>query len=142
MKTFDENLNDQDFASPKYAYRILFVPKTVNRRGQADRVIEFIKSDSPLAEAVNKQYTVIKETEKPKFIAKQVIDIMRQEGYSKFNMHCHTLLWKQLDAKNPAKGFGVIVADKYWHWYEKWIDEVRKHCKAHQDQYCISITQG
>lgn len=142
MKTFDERLSDQDFASPKYAYRILFVPKTVNRKGQADRVIEFVKSDSPLAEAVNKQYTVIKEIEKPKYIAKQVVDIMRREGFSKFTMHCHTLLWKQLDAKNPVKGYGTMVADKYWHWYDKWVDEVRKHCIENQVQYNGATSQG
>ena len=64
IQEFDAGLTDEEFANPHYAYRILFVPKTANRKGQADRVIEFVKSDSPLAETVNKEYAVIKETEK------------------------------------------------------------------------------
>jgi hypothetical protein len=37
---FDANLSDEEFSNPHYAYRILFIPKTANRKGQADRVIE------------------------------------------------------------------------------------------------------
>lgn len=34
--------------------------KTANRKGQADKVIEFIKADSELAKDVNKHYAVVK----------------------------------------------------------------------------------
>lgn len=37
------------------------MPKTANRKGQADKVIEFIKADSDLAKDVNKHYAVVKE---------------------------------------------------------------------------------
>ena len=99
-----------------------------NRKGQADRVIEFVGSDSPLAVGINKEYAVIKETEKEKFLPKQVVELMKHEGFTKFNMHYHTQLWKEHDAKNPAKGFGALVADKQWHYYQSWVDLVRKHC--------------
>ena len=135
IQEFDAELSDEEFANPRYAYRILFVPKTANRRGQADRVIEFIKSDSPLAEAVNKEYTVIKETEKKKCLPKQVVDLMKAEGYSGFSIHYHTQLWKSLDAKNPANGYGTMVAGKVWHWYARWVDEVRKHCHDSGGEY-------
>jgi hypothetical protein len=79
---FDEELSDEEFSSPHYAYRILFVPKTANRKGQADRVIEFVKSDSPLAATVNKEYAVIKETEKKKYLPKQVGDLIAQSVFS------------------------------------------------------------
>src|SRR5690606_36380591 len=118
---FDLGLSDEEFSSPRYAYRILFVPKTANRKGQADRVIEFVKSDSPLAETINKEYAVIKETERMKYLPKQVVDLMKDQGYYKFSLHNHTELWKQLDAKNPAKGYGTLVAGKYCHWYERWV---------------------
>ncbi len=87
---FDESLSDSEFASPKYAYRILFVPKTANHKGQADQVIEFVKSDSPLADLVNKQYAVIKETERPKFYPSQVVAKAKAEGFAKFSMQKHT----------------------------------------------------
>ena len=135
ISDFDAGLSDEEFSSTHYAYRILFIPKTANRKGQADRVIEFVKSDSPLAETVNKEYAVIKETEKKKFLPKQVVDLIKVEGFPLFSMHHHTELWKSLDAKNVAKGYGVMVAGKVWHWYESWVDEVRKHCRANKAKY-------
>ena len=131
IQNFDEALTEDEFGNQKYAYRILFVPKTANHKGQADRVVEFVKSDSPLAQALNKEYAVIKETEKKKYLPKQVIDLMIEEGFPNFNMHSHTQLWKHLDARNPDKSYGVLVAGKHWHWYESWIEVVRTHCRVH-----------
>lgn len=135
IKHFDDELSDQEFASPHYAYRILFVPKMANRKGQADRVIEFVKSDSLLAETVNKEYAVIKETERDKYLPKQIVELMKEEGYPRFSLHYHTQLWKSYDAKNPAKGYGTLVAGKAWHWYERWIDVVRKQCRDNRGKY-------
>lgn len=132
---FDEKLSDEEFTSPHFAYRILFVPKLANRKGQADRVIEFIKSDSPLADSINKEYAVIKETEKKKYLPKQIIELINDEGYSKFTMYEHTKLWKKLDAKNLSKGFGTFVADNHWHWYENWLNEVRKYCEENKSKF-------
>jgi len=132
---FDANLPEEEYASQKYAYRILFVPKTANRKGQADRVIEFVKSDSPLAEGINKEYAVIKETEKKKHIPSQIVTMMKDEGFNGFKIHHHTKLWQANDAQNPKNGFGALVADKHWHYYDSWIDLVRKHCADNKDQY-------
>lgn len=122
---FDQALSDEDFANPKYAYRILFVPKSTNKKGQADKVIEFVKSDSPLAEGLNRQYAVIKETEKIKYLPGQVVAKMAEEGFTNINMHKHTKLVNQFDARNPANGLSVLVADKQYYYYEKWLDTVR-----------------
>lgn len=46
---FDDSLSDEEYNSPKFSYRVLFVPKVANRKGQADKVIEFIKPESDLA---------------------------------------------------------------------------------------------
>jgi hypothetical protein len=135
IKDFDSELSDEEFSNPHYAYRILFIPKTANRKGQADRVIEFVKSDSPLAEAVNKEYAVIKETEKRKYLPKQVVDLMRDEGYIGFSVHYHTQLWQSLEAKDATKGYGTLVAGKTWHWYERWVDVVRKYCHENKEKY-------
>jgi len=133
---FDASLSKDEFSNPHYAYRILFVPKTANRKGQADRVIEFIKSDSSLAESVNKEYAVIKETEKEKFLPKQIVDLMSKEGYPGFKVHHHTWLWKSEDAKNPANGFGTCVSQKTWYWYDSWVKKVKKHCQDNRGKYC------
>lgn len=135
VQDFDQTLNDDEYASQRYAYRILFVPKTANRKGQADRVIEFVKSDSPLAKKANTEYAVIKETEKKKYLPSQIVQMMNVEGFPKFNMHHHTTLWQSTKAKIPAKGLGVNVAGKYWHWYESWVDVVRQHCQDNKRKY-------
>lgn len=108
---------------------------TANRKGQADRIIEFVKSDSPLAKTVNKEYAVIKETEKKKYLPKQIVDLMNKEGFPRFSIHYHTQLWKSLDAKNPARGYGTVVAGQSWLWYERWLDAVHEHCQKHKEQY-------
>jgi len=59
---------------------------------------------------------------------------MKAEGFPCFTMRSHTLLWKDLDGKNPAKGFGVDVAGS-WYWYDRWIDVVRKHCRDNSGDY-------
>jgi len=60
INAFDSALTEAEFNDPRFAYRVLFVPKTANRKGQADKVIEFIKADSELAKDVNKHYAVVK----------------------------------------------------------------------------------
>ena len=132
---FDKLLSDVEYGSPKYAYRILFVPKTANRKGQADQVIEFVKADSELAEKVNAHYAVIKETERPKFLPGQIVSYVQSKGYGKFRMHEHTMLVKQEDAKNTAKGFGVMIAGKDWRWYQSWLDFVLDHCQKNKSLY-------
>lgn len=133
---FDNSVADDDFQSPHYSYRVLFTRKLTGKKGQADRALEFIAADSPLAEAIDKQYWVQKEVERPKFKAGAVVRAVQGEGHKKFNMHHQTSLWKALDAKNPGKGFGVDV-DGSWFWYERWIDEVRSHCRENAAAYAL-----
>jgi hypothetical protein len=134
INAFDSELTETEFNDPRFAYRVLFVPKTANRKGQADKVIEFIKADSELAKGVNKHYAVVKETEKAKYLPKQVVEKMQASGYPRFTMHCHTQLWKDSDAKQPSKGLGVLVV-KTWYWYEPWIEIVAAHCSEHSADY-------
>jgi hypothetical protein len=68
--------------------------------------------DSELAKSVNRDYFAFKEVERPKCLPGRIVQMMRDEGFSKFNMHWHTELWKELNTKDPAKGFGVEVG--YW----------------------------
>lgn len=131
---FDGSLSEAEFNSIEYAYRVLFVAKTANRKGQADEVIEFIKPESPLAEDINKKYTIVKETERQKYLPGQIVKIIKNKGYSKFSLHYHTQLWKSSDAKKIGKGYGVKVATT-WYWYESWIQKVEAHCKSNISKY-------
>ena len=125
---FESELPDGDMNNPHYAYRILYVPISAKRAGQADSVIEFIKPESELADEIER--VLIKETEKNKYLPSDVVKTMQREGFTWFTMQKHTELWKALQAKNPDKHFGVQVT-KTWYWYDSWIEKVRKHC--HED---------
>lgn len=131
---FDENIPEEEYNDMRYSYRVLYVPKSVNHKGQADKVIEFLPANSPEAEKLNKEYVIIKEREKPKYIPSKILDIMHDKGFVKFGMHQHTQLWKGKDAKARNKGFGTQVA-KSWYWYENWVNEVEKHCLENGENY-------
>ena len=77
---FENVLSDEALRSSRYAYRILFVPINAKRQGQADQVVEFVKSDSPLAEGLEKAYAVIKETEKRKYLPSEIVKLMKSKG--------------------------------------------------------------
>ena len=138
LRDFDAELSEEDISSSYFRRRFLFVPIVTSKKGQADEVIEFVSADSELGESINSEYQqmILKEVERPKSLPGAIVKMMRQEGYSGFNMHHHTQLWKKLDAKNPGKGYGVMVSGT-WYWYERWVDEVKKHCGGNADTYMI-----
>ncbi len=134
IQGFDASIPEEEFKSPQFFYRLLFTRKLTSKPGQAEKAIEFIAPDSELAKTVDKQYWVQKEVERPKHLPSEIVAMMQKESYPGFNMHCHTLLWKTFDAKNPGKGYGIQIAST-WYWYDRWIDEVRKHCKENAALY-------
>ncbi len=134
INAFDSEVTEEVFNNPQYSYRVLYVPKTVNRRGQADKVIEFISPDSPEAKGLNKEYVVLKDRERPKYLANQVISMIKAKGYPKFGIHNHTQLWKTMNAKEKSKGFGIQLGVS-WFWYDTWINEVEKFCEAHTSDF-------
>jgi len=131
---FDRNLSEDEYNSERYAYRLFFTKKLVNRPGQADRVIEFLDPSSKLAAEIDKEYWVKQEVERPKYRPSEIVEMMQGEGYPNFGMYQHTQLWKSLDGKNPGRGYGVEIG-KQWFWYECWVDTVRKHCQENADRY-------
>ncbi|PMR69225.1 DUF3644 domain-containing protein [Halomonas heilongjiangensis] len=132
---FDGILDHDDYNSSKYSYRLLFKKKMVNRPGQADSVIEFIKPDSELAKAIDKEYWVKKEVERPKYRPSEVAQLVREAGFPKFRVQPeHVNFWKSEDAKNPGKGYGVEVSGT-WFWYESWVERCIKLCEAGGDRY-------
>jgi hypothetical protein len=131
---FDSELTESELNSERFAFRMLFIPKLVGKPGQADEVVEFFRPDSELSEAVNRDYVAFKEVERPKFLPGQIVNTMREEGFTRFNMRHHTQLWQALDAKNPGKGLGVNVAGA-WYWYEPWVTLVRAHCRENAASY-------
>ena len=136
VQEFDALLSDEEFNSPHFRCRLLFVPIVTGKEAQAHQVIQFVPYDSELANSVRKAYqqVVLKEVERPKYLPTKIVEIMQSEGFAGFKIRQHTQLWQSRDAKNPGKGFGVLLAHT-WYWYERWLDEVRKHCAANRDRY-------
>lgn len=131
---FEDGLPDAEFLSDHYSYRLLFSKKLTSKRGQADHTIDFISPDSDRAATVEKQFWVQREVDRPKLLAKHIVKRMHAEGFTKFRTHHHTKLWQSMDAKKDGKGFGVDVVGT-WYWYERWVDEVRKHCQEKDPAY-------
>jgi hypothetical protein len=120
MGNFHNGFTDEEQKDPKFRYRVAFVPKVSDKASKADLAIEFIKPGSPEAEAVER--VLLKQTERPKFLPSEIVAKAKAAGYPKFNMHDHTILVTQLDARKAGKGYGVQVA-KTWYWYENWLEK-------------------
>jgi len=131
---FDQELDENIFNDSRFSYRVLFVPKTANRKGQADRVIEFVNPDSKIARGLNTEYWAIKDREKPKYLPSKICKIMQKQGYKKFILHQHTMLWQSENAKDPSKGYGILI-EKTWYWYENWLGFVKSHCEKNSGKY-------
>ena len=136
LREFDAQLSDDNMKSQYFRRRFLFVPLVTTKKAQSHEVIEFVRPESDLGKEINDSYhrVLLKEVERPKHLPNQVIKLMNKEGYSRFNMYHHTTLWQRLDGRNPSKGYGVQVAST-WYWYDRWVDEVRKHCATNRQLY-------
>jgi hypothetical protein len=133
MDAFHSALKPDEQADPRFAYRVVFVPKLGNRASSSDLAVEFLKSDTDEAREIN---VLLKEVDKRRYTATEVVKLMRDEEFVRFTMGRHTELWRELDAKNPAKGFGRIGDYRNtWIWYESWVARVRAHCQEHSDMY-------
>ena len=133
MDSFHQRLSPEEQGDPRFAYRVAFVPKVVNRASTADLAIEFIKPDSD--EAIQINQVLLKEVERPKYLPMQIVKAMKAEGYSGFTVGRHTDLWQSLKAKETAKGYGVQIFGGQWCWYETWLNRVREHCHENADRY-------
>lgn len=134
---YHEKLSDEELSDPTFTYRVAFVPKIGVKANKSDLAVEFIKPDSKMAEDINS--VLLKEVDKVRYTPSQIVAKMREEGYVGFNMNHHTLLWKELDAKDPRKGLGR--PGDYagtWVWFEPWLLRVRAHCEENAEKYATA----
>jgi hypothetical protein len=134
MDAFHNSLTEAEQNDLRFAYRVIFVPKLANRASSSDLAIQFVKADSDEARAVNSVY--LKEVDKRRYTMGDILELMHKEGYPNFGQHHHTRLWQELDARDPAKGFGRVGDYKNtWVWFDSWLARVRAHCQEHDDRY-------
>ena len=79
---FNNGLSEEQFNDPRFAYRLYLVPKTVNRSGGADLAVQLVDPKSEIAE---KFAIALREVEKKKYRAKDVINTIKAAGFGKFN---------------------------------------------------------
>ena len=134
MEAFNSTLTAQEQSDPRFAYRVAFIPKSANRASGADLAFEFVDANSEQIEEINR--VLLKEVDKNRYTATQIVQLMHGEGFSRFNQHNHTVLWRELDAKNPSKAYGKAGDyNNTWIWYESWLARVRAHCQEHAERY-------
>jgi hypothetical protein len=133
MDSFERELTPEQQVDPRFAYRVFMVHRTANRAPGADLAVELVPPGSDVAEKFN---MALKEVEKRKYLPAEIVATLRSEGWDRFTMDSHTKLWKRLDAKKPAKGYGAVAVGKQWCWYETWLNHVREECRQHPEQYC------
>jgi hypothetical protein len=121
MDNIHNALTEEEQADPQFRYRVAFVPKVSGKASKADLAVEFVKPGIPEAEEVER--VLLKEVERPKSLPSQVVNRVKANGFPQFSMHDHTLLCRVLDARNPARGYGVSIAGQ-WYWYDHWPDKV------------------
>jgi Protein of unknown function (DUF3644) len=129
---FERQLTPEQRADPRFAFRVFMVHKTGNRAAGADLAVEIVPAGSNVAEKFN---MVLREVEKRKYLPSEIVATVQGEGWDRFTIDSHTRLWKRLNAKEPAKGYGAIAVGKLWSWYEIWLTRVREECQQHPDLY-------
>lgn len=134
MDAFHAAMTDEELCNPAFSYRVAFVPKVGSKASKSDLAVEFIRPDSAEGQAINS--VLLKEVDKARYTASQVIKAMQDDDFPRFNQAHHTALWKELDAKDPAKGFGR--AGDYsgtWVWFDSWVARVKAHCQENAEKY-------
>ena len=134
MDAFHSNLTDEQQADPAFAFRVAFVPKVGAKATRADAAIEFVKPGTDEAREISR--VLLKEVDKPRYTATQIVERIQAEGFPRFNMSSHTRLWQELDAKAGDKGFGRPGDyPNTWVWFDTWVARVRAHCQENAGRY-------
>lgn len=134
IDNFEGALTEEEYGDPAYRYRVAFVPIIKQRESAADTAIQFFKVGSDEAEAINEIH--LKEVDKTRHTAKQVVKLINENGYPNFGIGDHTRLWQKLDAKRNGTPYGKQGDYRgSWVWFDNWIDRVREHCAENGEKY-------
>lgn len=133
ISSFEDGLTEDELKNPNYAYRVVFTRVDGKRiNGETDEVITFINADSPEAKGLKASYTLIKEKEKKKYRGKEIVQMMKKEGYEWFTIRHNTQIWKDMGDRDE---YGIFITPSQWMWYENWLPVVREYCKKHDKLY-------
>lgn len=128
ISKFEDSLSEDEIGNTHYAYRVVFARVDGKRiNGTTDQVITFVRADSPEAQGLNAAYTLIKETEKRKYLSKEIVQKMHEKGYTWFTVGDMTSYWKnQLKSRDK---YGIYITKSQWMWYENWLPVIEQYCQ-------------
>ena len=131
---FERDLPDEIARDERYAWRVMMVQRNTNSKGAADEMVEFVKPGSDMEGAI--QRVLVKEMEKRKYRPSDIVAEVQRRGFKDFTMHQHTLLARELDARDEKKPYGtyVDIQKKDWRWYVAWLNEVIDRCERNREQ--------
>jgi hypothetical protein len=136
IDAFEHKLSDDEVKDPAFRLKVAFVPIAAKKAAGADVAVATIKPGSELSKDVGE--VILKEVTRARYIRKEVIQIARDAGFPKFGPGDHTRLMQDLDAKNPAQGYGCDGDyNNTWVWYDRWIERVIEHCKEKGERYTL-----
>jgi len=132
---FERDLSDEIARDERYAWRVMMVHRNTNSKGAADEMVEFVKPGSDMEGEIHR--VLVKETEKKKYRPSDIIGEVRARGFSKFNMHHHTVLVRDRKAKDKKLPYGayVDIGEKDWRWYGTWLSEVIDYCEQNNERF-------
>lgn len=134
ISAFEHGLTDDQVKDPAFRLKIAFVPIAAKKAAGSDVAIVTIKPGSDTAQEVSD--VIFKEVNRERYIRKDVLAAVKKAGFPRFGTGDHTKLVQELDAKDPAKGYGCQGEYKgMWVWYDRWIKRVLEHCKEQGDRY-------
>jgi hypothetical protein len=133
ISAFEHGLTDEQVKDPAFRLKVAFVPIAAKKAAGADQAVLMVPPGSDLADKVE---VVFKEVNRTRYIRQEILEKVAEAGFPKFGPGAHTKLMNALDAKNPAKGFGCVGDYKaHWVWFDRWLETVLEHCKAHAEEY-------
>jgi hypothetical protein len=128
-----DSLSEAERDDPRFMLRVAFVQK-VGKASKADVAVEFIGPGEERSDRLNS--FLVKDVDRERFSATQVLQKIHQAGFPKFNSHNHTQLWKSLDARSPDKHYGKPGLWKgSWEWFEPWVTRVQQYCQDQGDKF-------
>lgn len=122
-KLVESEMSSEDYNDPRYAFRVYVVPKTTNNPKKADQAVTYAAAGSDIEMA-------IKQVERPKFRAGELIELVQKAGHPDFGTHRFIQLFKAHSLKDPKKGLAVELG-KQWFWYPEAVTEF---CKLLADE--------
>lgn len=131
QEAFENRLTFEEYNDSNYSYRIHILPRTANRKGGADEILQIARSEEDISKVAT---VILKHAEKPKYYQREVLDYVHSRGYPHFNKHHFQLFWKSIEAKKRGKGYGVLIKTQ-WYWYDSILEPVLKHCEMNSQIY-------